>query len=76
MKIVQAKTKSIGPFISGYPILTEVGYKERHDKIGHYIHWKICKCYEYLILKNDINTKQNQLLLVLFGIYIIFQNQI
>ena len=30
------------------PILIQVEYEERHDKIGHYIHRKICKYYEIL----------------------------
>ena len=28
-----------------------LGIKERHDKIGHYTHWKICKYYWILDYK-------------------------
>ena len=30
----------------GCSILTLAEYKESNDKIGHYIHWKICKYFE------------------------------
>ena len=39
-RLCKQKTESIDYFESRRSILT---YKERHDKIGHYIHWKICK---------------------------------
>ena len=43
MWIVRTKTESIDHLMSGYPILTPTEYKERHDKMEHYIHWKIFK---------------------------------
>ena len=46
--------------MSGCSILTLTQYKERHDKIGHYIHGKVCKYYEIFDCKNNINTSQNQ----------------
>ena len=35
--------------------------KSNADKIGYYIHLKVRKYYEYSIVKNGINTDQNQL---------------
>ena len=37
------KTKSIVHLASGFSIATPIEYKEMHNKIGIYIHWKICK---------------------------------
>ena len=39
------KTESIDHLVYSCTILAQVEYKERLDKIGHYIHWKICKCH-------------------------------
>lgn len=33
--------KTIDQTVSGYPILELKEYKDRHDKIGKKIHWKI-----------------------------------
>ena len=39
----EQKTESIDHLISSRPILTPIEYKERHDKITHCIHLKVCK---------------------------------
>ena len=33
-------------------MITLTEYKERHDEMEHYIHWKICKYYRILISEN------------------------
>ena len=33
------KTKSVDHLVPGCPILTLIENKEKHDKIGYYIHW-------------------------------------
>ena len=37
-----------------------IEYKESHDKIEYYIHWKICKPYGILDRENVINFNQNE----------------
>ena len=36
------KAESFDLLVSSCPILTLIEYKEKHNKIGHYIHWKKC----------------------------------
>ena len=45
--------------MSGCSILTLTEYKERHDNIGNYIYWKICKNYE--IPKSEKKNSIHQL---------------
>ena len=42
MYLVRTKSKSIDQ-VSVFPTFSPIKCKERHDKIGCYIHWKICK---------------------------------
>ena len=46
-RLREKKTKSIDLLVSSYLMLTLIEYKERHDKIGHYINKKTWKYYEY-----------------------------
>ena len=47
----QKKNGSTDHLVSSCRILTPKEYKERHDEIGHYIYWKICK--DYGILESE-----------------------
>ena len=38
--------ETIDHLISGCPVLTPNEYKNRHDRVGQYLHWKICKQYK------------------------------
>ena len=38
--------EDIDHLISGCPVLAKTEYKKRHDKVGQYIHWKLCKQFE------------------------------
>ena len=51
MQTEGTKNESIDHLACISLILTSMEYKERHDKIGHYIHWKIGKYYG--ILKSE-----------------------
>ena len=42
-KLCEQKIESVDNIVSSCTIKTLIEYKERHDKIGRYIHWKICK---------------------------------
>ena len=44
-RLCEPKTKSTDHLVSRCPIVTLIEYKEKHNKIGHYIHWTICKYY-------------------------------
>lgn len=46
------KTETIDHLVSGCSILTPGEYKNRHDRVGQYLHWKICRHF-------SINTKDN-----------------
>ena len=37
--------ETIDHIVSGCPILTSNEYKNRHDRVGQYLQWKICKHY-------------------------------
>ena len=37
------KSESVDYLVSSYQFLTLIEYKGRHNKIGHYIHWKMHK---------------------------------
>ena len=39
------KIESIDHLVSGCSLLTPNEYKNRHDSVGQYLHWKICKEY-------------------------------
>ena len=38
--------ETIDHLVSGCSILTPTEYKNRHDRVGQYLHWKICKHYK------------------------------
>ena len=44
----EQKSGSIDHLVYSCPIQTSIGYKEKRDKIKHYIHWKACKYFEIL----------------------------
>ena len=37
------KIETIDHLVAGCPILAPKEYKERHDKVGQYLHWRICQ---------------------------------
>ena len=39
--------KTIDHLISGCPTLAKTEYVNRHNRVGTYIHWKICKYYNH-----------------------------
>jgi len=45
-------TETIDHLISGCPTLAPNEYKNRHDRVGQYLHWHICKAY-------NIETPEN-----------------
>ena len=38
--------------VSGRPVIHPTEYKNRHDRIGQYIHWKICQHFKGPYHKN------------------------
>ena len=42
-RFCEEKTETIDHLVSGCSILTPGEYKNRHDRVGQYLHWKICK---------------------------------
>ena len=36
-------TETVDHLIAGFPVLAPNEYKYRHDRVGQYLHWKICK---------------------------------
>ena len=38
-------TETVDHFIAGCPVLAPNGYKKRHDRLGQYLHLKLCKHY-------------------------------
>ena len=38
--------KTVDHLVSGCPVLAPNKYKNRHDRVGQYLHWKICKSYK------------------------------
>ena len=47
-RLCKQKTESIDYFVSNCSILTSIEYIEMHNKVGHYIHWKVCKYFGIL----------------------------
>ena len=39
-------TETVDYLVSGCPVLAPNEYKARHDRVGQYLHWKICKSYK------------------------------
>ena len=44
--------ETIDHLVSGCPIIRPTEYKNRHDRVGHYIHWKICQHFNVKCEKN------------------------
>ena len=42
-RFCEDKVETIDHLVSGCSILTPNEYKNRHDRVGQYLHWKICK---------------------------------
>ena len=42
-RFCEDKVETIDHLVSGCSILTPNEYKNRHDRVGLYLHWKICK---------------------------------
>ena len=39
-------TETVDHLVSGCPVLAPNEYKNRYDRVGQYLHWKICKSYK------------------------------
>ena len=39
-------TETVDHLVSGCPVLAPNEYKNQHDRVGQYLHWKICKSYK------------------------------
>ena len=50
-RICDKSTETIDHIVSGCSVLAPTEYKNRHDRVGQYIHWKVCK--EYSIETSD-----------------------
>ena len=44
-RLCEDKVETIDHLVAGWPILAPKEYKERHDKTGQYLHWRICQHY-------------------------------
>ena len=44
-RICKKADETVDHIVAGCPILAETEYITRHDRVGQYIHWKICKHY-------------------------------
>ena len=44
-RICKKSDESVDHLIAGCPILASKEYKARHDRLGQYIHWNVCKHY-------------------------------
>ena len=44
-KFSNQKLETIDHLVSGCSALTPSEYKYRHDRVGQYLHWKICRHY-------------------------------
>ena len=61
--------------MSGCTVLAPVEYKSRHDRVGQYLHWKICRHYQipteekwYKHKPDPVTEGQNATILWDFGI--------
>ena len=46
-RICRKYEETVDHIISGCPVLAPKEYMDRHDKIGQYIHWKLCQHYNF-----------------------------
>ena len=44
-------------WVSGFLVLRPTEHKNKYDKVGHYIHWKICQRYKAPYHKNWYERK-------------------
>ena len=44
-RLCEDKVETIDHLVAGCPILAPKEYKDRHDKLGQYLHWRICQHY-------------------------------
>ena len=44
--------ETVDHLVSGCPVIRPTEYKNRHNRFGHYIPWKICQHYKALYHKN------------------------
>ena len=44
-RLREDKIETMDHLVAGCPILAPKEYKERHDKTGQYLHWRICHHY-------------------------------
>ena len=51
----------IDPFVSGCQVICPSEDKSRHERVGQYMHWKICQHYNATHKKTDTNTNHNLL---------------
>ena len=56
-RFYEQKAESIDHLVPGCSILTPLEYKEKLDKIGHYIHWKVCKYYRIMDFEKSSLTR-------------------
>ena len=51
-RLYDDKTETIDHIVAGCSVLAATEYKSRHDRIGQYFHWTICKYYEAPYARN------------------------
>ena len=44
--------ETVGHIVYGCPVMTPNEYLQRHNRVGQYIHWKICQHYNTPYAKN------------------------
>ena len=57
-RFCNTSTKTIDHLISGCTILAPNEYTNRHNRVGQYIHWKICNHYNIETLTNGKSTNR------------------
>ena len=53
--------ETVDQLVSGYLIMTPNEYLQRHDRVGQYIHWKICQYYNAPYGRNWCKHKPQKL---------------
>ena len=53
--------ETVNHLLSRSPIITPNEYLQRHDRVGQYIHWKICWHYNVPYVKNWYEHKPQKL---------------
>ena len=51
-RLCEDKVETIDHIVAGCSILAATEYKMRHDRIGQYLHWTICKHYDAPFARN------------------------